>query len=238
MKRIKKLSILSMLLMISILQMGCARITLEGSVNKDKTIDIVYLIATNDTENPLSYSEELEKEFENAGYKSTPYEKDGYKGLLLSKTFNLDDLCNDAPSILSPLSVETKEENIYTIKFKPEALIAESKLKETFDESHSKTTQSAIEEENGYIGMIINLPYEAIKDNADYKKNNCTSYGWDIYAIDREIPEVTFNITKSGKTTPVWKIVLMVIGILLFMVITILLNYMSYIDKKKEEENE
>lgn len=237
MKRIKKLSMLSILLIISLMQVGCVRISVEGTVNKDKTIDLTYLIAIkNDAEEPSSDLAELKSEFKNAGYEIKPYEKNEYTGLLLSKTFDLDEPCLNTPSLISPLTVIKEEENIYIIKLEPEKIITNNKLKETFDDNHSGTTKNAIEDEGGFVEIVINLPYEAIKDNADFKRNNCTTYGWNVYAIDQKIPEVTFDITKSGKAKPIWKKVLMIVGTILFMVVITLLNYMGYIDKKKEEE--
>lgn len=238
MKKIKKLSIISILSIISLLQTGCARLTIESTVNKDRTVDITYLIASKTGyEAPLSDSEALKEEFEKAGYKSSPYKKDEYTGYTLSKTFNLEELCENKPTILSPLTVIKEDENVYTIKLEIKALIPNEEIKETFNNKGFKTAKDAIESDNGYVGMIINLPYEAIKDNANYKKNNCTSYGWYIYAVDREVPEITFDITKSGKATPVWKIVLTVIVAIIFMAVVTLLNYMGYLDKKKEAEN-
>ena len=265
-KFLKKVSTLFLVGAIACSLMGCVRTEIGLDIHEDETADISMMAAMADAySNGESFSEETFgegtiKEFKEAGGTVTPYEEDGYKGIILKKTnVPLDDL-NDKGFDFNKDMVESSD---LTASDEERTDASDTSSKELFRITHDKKgvytityvytglsdfdtgssssylgdmdMNSLISASGGYMKYKVTLPVEVIETNADTISEDKKTLEWNL--LDKKYAEEPpYMSFKLKKTIPLWIIAIGIIAFISLIMIIVLL--VCTIHKKRIELEE
>lgn len=162
---------------------GCMRYSLKAKVDRDGTVDVVFVYAIMEdyAEGIMESREDLEEVLGDSDYefRIEDYDEDGFVGF----TIMIDDVdINELDDVMVyELGIDSfslrEKDGVYTIKWDTSA--------ETSEASSSGIDASTLSDYDGYMKFSIELPGKAFEDNAQIVSGN--TYEWNLMDMDEPI---------------------------------------------------
>lgn len=202
--RIKKLSAVMLVFAIIFCLTGCIRYEAKTSVKKDGTCDFSFTYAIDTslagenggsgmgTEQAQAAFEESESDWE-----VDEYSDGGFKGFTATLSdVALEDLQDelDATGSFKNFSLEYDEDSdSYTLDWEVSSVTDQAKS--------SSVSADTLEQYNGYMKFVLELPGKVIESNGE-EKNGGKTVEWNLFDVKDSI-HAEFNLKSSGGSLPI-----------------------------------
>ncbi|MCR5058177.1 MAG: hypothetical protein K6A81_06135 [Clostridiales bacterium] len=170
---------------------GCIRYSVTATVDKDGTVDLVWLYAMQDDyASDMDDMDSLREAVENVGYdfEIDEYDEDDYTGYTVSiLDIPLDDLERTMTEGVEIEGFQVDEDDgVYTIRWDAGDVTGEAES--------SGVDGKSLNQYGGFMRFSITIPGNSISDNAD--EVNDTTYSWDLLGLS-EPAFISFTLAGS-----------------------------------------
>ena len=221
-QRIKKLSAVMLVFAIIFCLTGCLRYEAKASVKKDGTCDFSFTYAIDTSlagENAGSGTEDAAKAFENSDsdWDLEDYKDGNFKGFTATLSdIALEDLEDElaATGSFKDFSLTYDEDSeSYTLDWEVTSVTNEAKS--------SQISADTLEQYNGYMKFVLELPGKVIESNGE-EKNGGKTVEWNLFDVEDSI-HAEFNLKSSGGSAPIGLILGIIGGVVAVAVIVVVI---------------
>lgn len=234
MKRYIKLLVV---FVVTFLLTGCIKMEVTMDIHKDKSMELGFIYAIDDSLMEQSTStnsfDESTKNLKENGFQVTGYKKDGKTGMQATKEFkNIDDISSDE-DVVFDMNKLTEEKNAkagFKVKkglFKNHYYAKVQINSDTSSLTNNRQFRGTDTSDADYSSMMqgmdmtfnVNLPFKAIKSNATSKENNEKTLKWDLTKVNEDI---TFEFALYN-----YRNIYIVGGITLFIILLVITSIIN-----------
>ena len=222
---LKKFSAIMLVFAIIVCFTGCLRSSYTATINTDGTADVTFLYAiledyATGIEDSRDKLEEGLEDFD-YDYEIDEYDEDGFVGFTVSvegiELEEFEEVFSDAFGI-EGFTLE-EDDGVYTLDWDAGSTTDEA--------SSSGISSDTLEQYDGYMKFVLELPGKPIDDNATKSKGNTLE--WDLMELDENI-YCEFDLSKSS-SIPWGLIIGIIVGVI---VVAAIIAVIVIIMKKKK----